>query len=593
GLDGMKVSGNRIKTYYGTEIDIPLDTNILKASSSASGSVTFEEEKALGRDFDSKTVDGVAENHVEYDSTTGEISLKFEDANGNAVITYTGAADQQKTILEGDLKTYGDFVRKRKEALALAGKDPQQEKIETGNLTDLVGESNITTDGYFGEVITIDDTRMTLTDGGTSSSYLPGKTGSSYPAARIDFKGLDDGAYALDDLIAMGFNSTCKTCNNHYSIIFTDGGSVSQTKNGFGYTKKQNGSDYTLQIDVSSLKDNGITSAENLTKAIVEIASECFDFHFTQYASEGSVLYIYDNREQASPAKEATFDTFPFNAVDADAFAFSMATDDGRRIHLNYGYYYGDFADNIVVEMKQNDVDGTYVRIDDGNGEYHYEEYDAGNPDHAGISERYEKITAYRDINGADVGNLEEAAASYADHALNEMLENTAIQLNASNYTQMTVSGNENANVAIRSLFDSRMLKEEVDNGIIIRCSAQDGDRVTIPRFGVNTFSLKLYKAGTRTQEEAEQTIAITKNALALLSERRSTYGAMQNRLEHTYSIRANVEENTQAAESRLRDADIAKEMLLFSNQNILMQAGVSMLAQANSSQDFLMQLLQ
>lgn len=591
GLDGMELSGNKIKTYYEMEIEIPMDKNILKASSSSSNAVTFEEEKALGRDFDSEKVDDVAKDHVEYDSATGEISLEFKDAGGNAVITYKGTIQDQKTILEGDLKTYGNFVTRRKIALAIGGKDPQKEKLGTGSLTELVGKSNITTDGYFGEVITIRD-GMKLSDG--APGYPKGEAGSSYPAAKIDFKGLDDGTYTLDDLIATGFNSTCKTCSRHYSIIFTDGGSISQTaQNGYGYTRKENGMNYTLQIDISSLKDKGVTSAKDFTEAIVEITSECYDFHYTQYASDGSTLYVYDDRKQSSPAPAATFDTFPFNAIDADEFKFSMATDDGRRIGLNYGYYYGDFADNIVVEMKQNDSGGNYVKIDDGNGECHYELYDAGNPDHAGISERYEVSVSYQDMDGKSVGNQEEAEEKYADHALNKMFENSTIQLNACNYTQMGMGGNENANVAIRSLFDSRMLKEEIDNGIIIRCSAQDGDRVTIPRFGVNTFSLKLYKAGTRTQEEAEQTITITKNALSLLSERRSTYGAMQNRLEHTYNIRANAEENTQAAESRLRDADIAKEMLLFSNQNILMQAGVSMLAQANSSQDFLMQLLQ
>ena len=459
-------------------------------------------------------------------------------------------------------------------------------------MTELVGENNITTDGYFGEIITIDDSSMVLTNG-NPPHYLPGETGKSYPGAIIDFKGLDDGTYEVDNLIAMGFNSTCKTCSNHYSIVFTDGGSESKTEDGYGYTKKQIGSDYTLWIDISSLKDKGKTSAKDFTEAIVKIASECFDFHFTQYASDGiSKLYIYDNREQSSPAQAATFDTFPFNAIDADEFKFTMATDDGRGINLNYGYCYGDFADNIVVEMRQDDVDGTYVKIDDGNGEYHYEEYDAANPDHAGISERYALSVSYLDVNGASVSR-EDAEASYADYALNKMLGSSTIQLNACKYTEMTMGGNENENVAIRSFFDSKMLKEEVDNGIIIRCSAQDGDRVSIPRFGVNTFSLKLYKAGTKTQEEAEQTITITKKALSLLSERRSAYGAMQNRLEHTYNIRANVEENTQAAESRLRDADIANEILLFSNQNILVQAGMSMLAQANSSQDFLMQLLQ
>lgn len=57
--------------------------------------------------------------------------------------------------------------------------------------------------------------------------------------------------------------------------------------------------------------------------------------------------------------------------------------------------------------------------------------------------------------------------------------------------------------------------------------------------------------------------------------------------------MRDNTQENTTAAESRLRDTDVAKEMLDFSNQNILLQAGVSMLTQANSASQYVLSLLQ
>lgn len=173
------------------------------------------------------------------------------------------------------------------------------------------------------------------------------------------------------------------------------------------------------------------------------------------------------------------------------------------------------------------------------------------------------------------------------------MLNQSKVQLNAQDYTRMNVGGNENRNVAVRPTFDTEFVREIVDNGINIRCSAQDGDRTTIPRFGVNTFSLKLYRAGAKTQEQADRTMEITKKALVSLNERRTTYGAMQNRLEHAYHMRDNTQENTQAAESRLRDTDVAKEMLAFSNQNILLQAGVSMLTQANSASQYVLSLLQ
>ncbi|MBO7387466.1 MAG: hypothetical protein J6U15_06635, partial [Lachnospiraceae bacterium] len=81
--------------------------------------------------------------------------------------------------------------------------------------------------------------------------------------------------------------------------------------------------------------------------------------------------------------------------------------------------------------------------------------------------------------------------------------------------------------------------------------------------------------------------------ALSNVSAMRSYYGAMQNRLEHTIMNLDNVVENTTAAESQIRDTDMAKEMVRFSNNNIIAQAGQAMLAQANQSNQGVLALLQ
>ena len=82
------------------------------------------------------------------------------------------------------------------------------------------------------------------------------------------------------------------------------------------------------------------------------------------------------------------------------------------------------------------------------------------------------------------------------------------------------------------------------------------------------------------------------KAALQDVSEQRSDLGAIQNRLEHTINNLDNVVENTTAAESAIRDTDMATEMVKFSNNNILAQAGQSMLAQANQANQGVMSLL-
>ena len=82
-------------------------------------------------------------------------------------------------------------------------------------------------------------------------------------------------------------------------------------------------------------------------------------------------------------------------------------------------------------------------------------------------------------------------------------------------------------------------------------------------------------------------------DAVAKVSSQRSALGAVQNRLEHTIDNLDNVVENTTSAESRIRDTDMAEEMVNYSKNNILAQAGQSMLAQANQSTQGVLSLLQ
>ena len=91
----------------------------------------------------------------------------------------------------------------------------------------------------------------------------------------------------------------------------------------------------------------------------------------------------------------------------------------------------------------------------------------------------------------------------------------------------------------------------------------------------------------------ATYAIDAMEDALKTVSEQRSELGAIQNRLEHTIKNLDNVVENTTAAESRIRDTDMADEMVTYSKNNILAQAGQSMLAQANQSTQGVMSLLQ
>lgn len=97
---------------------------------------------------------------------------------------------------------------------------------------------------------------------------------------------------------------------------------------------------------------------------------------------------------------------------------------------------------------------------------------------------------------------------------------------------------------------------------------------------------------GIKSQKSADAAITVINNAIEMVSAERSKLGAYQNRLEHTIKNLDTSSENLQAAESRIRDVDMAKEMMTFTKNNILQQAATAMLAQANQAPQSVLQLL-
>ena len=119
------------------------------------------------------------------------------------------------------------------------------------------------------------------------------------------------------------------------------------------------------------------------------------------------------------------------------------------------------------------------------------------------------------------------------------------------------------------------------DNKIVVNIDSMSAK-------GIGVYGLKV-----DTEDDATAAIDRIAEAVQKVSSQRSTLGAAQNRLEHTIANLDNVVENTTSAESRIRDTDMAQEMVNYSKNNILAQAGQSMLAQANQSNQGVLSLLQ
>ena len=147
-------------------------------------------------------------------------------------------------------------------------------------------------------------------------------------------------------------------------------------------------------------------------------------------------------------------------------------------------------------------------------------------------------------------------------------------QFNTMNLLDGTFSGAKNQ----MKLQVGALSGQSIDFSIANMCATKIGLKKTL---SVSTFT----KAGSYMKS--------VQDAIEVVSKQRSAMGAIQNRLEHTIANLDTTSENTQSAESRIRDTDMASEMVTYSKNNILAQAGQSMLAQANQSTQGVLSLLQ
>lgn len=119
-------------------------------------------------------------------------------------------------------------------------------------------------------------------------------------------------------------------------------------------------------------------------------------------------------------------------------------------------------------------------------------------------------------------------------------------------------------------------------NTVTLQTGHRQGQTLTLSTSGASTANLGINKVSVSNVKVAVGAISIIDSALQNVTSQRAVYGAVQNRLEFTINTLAIQEENSAAAESAIRDADIARETIAFTRNQILVSAGTSVLAQAN-----------
>ena len=148
----------------------------------------------------------------------------------------------------------------------------------------------------------------------------------------------------------------------------------------------------------------------------------------------------------------------------------------------------------------------------------------------------------------------------------------------------------------VRISTDTEFNKQKILNGSFsnknLQVGANSGQTIAITINPMGS-ALNLGSLDVTSNSSAGDAISAIQTAITTVSEQRSTLGAIQNRLEHTIDNLDNVAENTQAAESRIRDTDMASAMVEYSKNQILSQVGQSMLSQANQSTQGVLSLLQ
>ena len=169
---------------------------------------------------------------------------------------------------------------------------------------------------------------------------------------------------------------------------------------------------------------------------------------------------------------------------------------------------------------------------------------------------------------------------------------NTAIDRNAIQ-SEMDALSSEIDRIHSTTQFNTQNLLDGSFSGKNLQIGALSGQNIAISISNMDSSSIGVSGLSVSSFSSAGSAMTKIQSAIDIVSTQRSALGALQNRLEHTISNLDNVSENTSSAESRIRDTDMADEMVNYSKNNILAQAGQSMLAQANQSNQGVLSLLQ
>ena len=176
--------------------------------------------------------------------------------------------------------------------------------------------------------------------------------------------------------------------------------------------------------------------------------------------------------------------------------------------------------------------------------------------------------------------------ATQASNDTNTTIDRNAIQ------AEINALTSEIDRIRSTTQFNTQNLIDGGFSGKNLQIGSLQGQGITITVSNMEASAIGVSGLSVSSFASAGSAMNRIQSAIDIVSTQRSALGALQNRLEHTIANLDNISENTQSAESRIRDVDMAEEMVNYSKNNILAQAGQSMLAQANQSTQGVLSIL-
>ncbi len=177
--------------------------------------------------------------------------------------------------------------------------------------------------------------------------------------------------------------------------------------------------------------------------------------------------------------------------------------------------------------------------------------------------------------------------ATQSANDTNTTADRTAVQ------SEVDALSKELSRIASTTQFNTQNLLTGSFKNKNLQVGALENQKITISIGTMNAKALGVASLDVKSFTKAGSAMTAIQHAISKVSGQRSDLGALQNRLEHTVNNLDNISENTQTAESRIRDTDMASEMVQYSATSIIQQAGQSMLAQANSQTQGVLSLIQ